>query len=243
MLLTDEEQDVAMEIKNTSVDTAQITQSIGSTVFGEIYPAKKYKHGEYDFPYDQYIDETLIGSASGGIRLRLVTVAGDYYGAAEQQLKMDSQVNKEAILVLSNDLPYFEELEQAMKIRRYVKQRNVSQLPDNIQDIIRKRQHEARNLETQARDHLEKAIAGAQVVVHGEVLDLKAAHAKDKLDAALQSLVESVYDKPPHGQPLCQERCRHLSHSQRHSPGTRRASLAAAPTTRMPSTRSASGWS
>lgn len=195
--LTDEEQDVAMEIKNTSVDTAQITQSIGSTVFGEIYPAKKYKHGEYDFPYDQYIDETLIGSASGGIRLRLVTVAGDYYGAAEQQLKMDSQVNKEAILVLSNDLPYFEELEQAMKIRRYVKQRNVSQLPDNIQDIIRKRQHEARNLETQARDHLEKAIAGAQVVVHGEVLDLKAAHAKDKLDAALQSLVESVYDKLP----------------------------------------------
>ena len=166
-------------------------------MFGEIYPAKKYKHGEYDFPYDQYIDETLIGSASGGIRLRLVTVAGDYYGAAEQQLKMDSQVNKEAILVLSNDLPYFEELEQAMKIRRYVKQRNVSQLPDNIQDIIRKRQHEARNLETQARDHLEKAIAGAQVVVHGEVLDLKAAHAKDKLDAALQSLVESVYDKLP----------------------------------------------
>ena len=113
--LTDEEQDVAMEIKNTSVDTAQITQSIGSTVFGEIYPAKKYKHGEYDFPYDQYIDETLIGSASGGIRLRLVTVAGDYYGAAEQQLKMDSQVNKEAILVLSNDLPYFEELEQAIR--------------------------------------------------------------------------------------------------------------------------------
>ena len=64
--LTDEEQDVAVDIKNTVVDSNQITQSIAQTVFGEIYPAKKFKHGRYDFAYDQYIDETLNGSAGCG---------------------------------------------------------------------------------------------------------------------------------------------------------------------------------
>ena len=193
--LTDEEQDIAIDIRNTVVDSAQVTASIAQTVYNEIYPAKKFKYGKYDFSYDQYIDETLNGSASGGMWLRIVTVASDYYGAPDQRLIMDSQVNNEAIVVLSNETPYFEELEQAMKIRKYVKQRNVSQLPESIQDIIRKRQQQARTLEERARGYIEKAIVGAKVVVHGEVMDIKAGNAKDKLDAALNGLVESVYSK------------------------------------------------
>ena len=193
--LTDEEQDVAVDIKNTVVDSNQITQSIAQTVFGEIYPAKKFKHGRYDFAYDQYIDETLNGSASGGIRLRVITVASDHYKDSDQQLIMESQVNNEAIVVLSGDTPYYDELEQAMKIRKYVKQKNVSQLPETIQDIIRKRQQQARHLEDRAKGYLEKAVVDAKVVVHGEIMAIKAGSAKDKLDAALSGLVESVYSK------------------------------------------------
>ena len=193
--LTDEEQDVAVDIKNTVVDSAQITQSIAQTVFGEIYPAKKFKHGRYDFAYDQYIDETLNGSASGGIRLRVITVASDHYKDSDQQLIWESNINKEAIVILSGDTPYYDELEQAMKIRKYVKQKNVSQLPETIQDIIRKRQQQARHLEDRAKGYLEKAIVDAKVVVHGEIMAIKAGTAKDKLDASLSGLVESVYSK------------------------------------------------
>lgn len=193
--LTDEEQDIAIDIKNTAVDSAQIVQSIAQTVFGEIYPSKKYKYGKYDFAYDQYIDETLSGSASGGMRLRLITVASDYFGAGDSRLIMDSQVNNEAIVVLSNETPYFEELEQAMKIRKYVKQRNVSQMPESIQHIIRDRNDEARKLESRARGYIEKAIEGAKFYVHGEILEIKSGAAKDKLDTAMSSLVESVYSK------------------------------------------------
>lgn len=193
--LTDEEQDIAIDIKNTVVDSAQVITSIAQTVFGEIYTAKKFKYGKYDFAYDQYVDETLNGSASGGMRLRVVTIASDYYAATDQRLILDSQVNNEAIVVLSNETPYFEELEQAMKIRKYIKRRNVSQLPESIQDIIRKRQQQARMLEERARGYIEKAIVGAKVVVHGEIMDIKSGSAKDKLDAALKGLVESVYYK------------------------------------------------
>ena len=142
--LTDEEQDIAIDIKNTPVDSAQIVQSISQTVYGEIYPAKKYKYGKYDFAYDQYVDETLNGASTGGMRLRIVTVASDLHDAGNQRLIMDSQVNNEAIVVLSENTPYFDELEQAMKIRKYVKQRNVSQMPESIQRIIRDRNDEAR---------------------------------------------------------------------------------------------------
>ncbi len=193
--LTDEEQDIATDIKNTSVDSAQIVQSISRTVYGEIYPSKKYKYGCYDFPYDQYVDETLNGSASGGMSLRIVTVASDLYGSGDQNLIMKSQVNNEVIVVLSDETPYFDELEQAMKIRKYVKQRNVSHLPESIQRIIRERNEEARKLEDHARSQIEKAIVDGKFYVHGEVLNLKSGSAKDKIDEAMKSLVESVYSK------------------------------------------------
>ena len=193
--LTDEEQDIAIDIKNTPVDSAQIVQSISQTVYGEIYPAKKYKYGKYDFAYDQYVDGTLKGASTGGMRLRIVTVASDYYGAPNERLIMDSRVNNEAIVVLSADTSYFDELEQAMKIRKYVKQRNVSQMPDSIQRIIRDRNDEARKLESHARSLMEKAIVEGKLYVHGEVLDPKCSSAKDKLDEAMKNLVESVYSK------------------------------------------------
>lgn len=193
--LTDEEQEIAMDIRNTAVDGSKLTAAIAQIVFGEIYPSKKYQYGIYPIPYDQYIDEMLNGAACGGMRLRIVTVAGDYCGVPEQRLIRDSQVNNEAMVVLSQETPYFEELEQAAKIRQYVKQKNVSQLPESIQTIIRMRQQQARTLEERARTLLERAIAGARIIVHGEVMELRAGSARDKLDAVLHALVESVYFK------------------------------------------------
>lgn len=194
--LTDEEQDIAIDIHNTTVDSATIVTSIGQTIFSDIYPSKKYKYNnKYDFPYDQYIDETLVGAATGGVRLRFVTVASDTYNAPEAKLLMDSQSNNEAVILLSSEVQYFEDLEMAAKIRKYIKQKNVSQLSESIQDIIRKRQAQARALEENAKTQIEKAIVNGTFYVYGEKAEVKYGEAKAKLDEALKQLVESVYSK------------------------------------------------
>ncbi|HEM3678487.1 TPA: BREX system P-loop protein BrxC [Streptococcus suis] len=193
--LTDEEQDIAIDIRNTNVDSTALVASIGQTIFSEIYPSKKYKYNKYDFAYDQYIDETLVGAATGGVRLRFVTVASGYYNAPEAKLIMDSQSNNEAIVLLSNKVQYFEELETAAKIRKYIKQKNVSQLPESIQDIIRKRQAQARILEDSAKKQIEKAIVDGTFFICGEKVEIKYGEAKTKLDESLKQLIESVYSK------------------------------------------------
>lgn len=193
--LTDEEQDVAIDIRNTTVDSSTIVNEIGKAVFGEIYPSKKFKLGKSDFPYDQYIDEMLVGPATGGVRLRFITVASDYYKAPDARLIMDSQVNNEAIVRLSSEEQYFEELEIAAKIRKYIKQKNVSQLPESIQEIIRKRQAQIRSLEESAKSWIEKAIEDGEFFIHGVKVEIKYGDARDKLNEALKQLIESVYTK------------------------------------------------
>ena len=191
--LTDEEQDIQREIKNTPVDTASIVDRIGQMIFGDIFTTKKYRYGKYDFSFDQMVDGITVGNITGGMRLRFLTVATDNSEKSELRLMTESK-GKEAIVVLS-DTPYYESLESAMKIRKYVKQRNVNQLPKSVQDIIRDQQEEAAKYEQTAMEDLVKAIESAQFYVDGEHIELKGGNAKGKIEQALEYLVSHVYSE------------------------------------------------
>ena len=188
--LTDEEQDIQREIKNTPVATADIVGRIAQMIFADIYPTKKFRYGKYDFAFDQMVDGQAVGALTGGMMLRVLTVATD--PTEKQELRLMAESSGQAIVVLAEN-PYYESLESAMKIRKYVKQRNVSQLPKSVQDIIRDQQDEAGKYELTAADDLKKAIADAQFYVDGEHIEIKGGDAKSKIDQALEYLVAHVY--------------------------------------------------
>lgn len=98
------------------------------------------------------------------------------------------------IVVLSGT-SYYEALESAMKIRKFVKQRNVSQLPKSMQDIIRDQQDEAGRYELSAMEDLKKAIVNAAFYVDGEHVEIKSGDAKSRIDQALEYLVAHVYSE------------------------------------------------
>lgn len=189
--LTDEEQDIQRDIyRNTIVDTSQIVERIGHMIFGDIYTAKKFRHEKYDFPFDTMVDNVVIGSTTGAMQLQILTVATDETEKSKMQLVTES--SRRAIVVLG-DTPYYESLESAMKVRKYVKQRNISQLPKSVQDIIRTHQDEATQLEANAAEALKKAIENADFYVDGELIEIKKGDAKAKIDQALDYLVTHVY--------------------------------------------------
>lgn len=191
--LTDEEQDIQREIKNTTVDTSNIVERIAQIIFGDLFTTKKYRYGKYDFAFDQMVDGVSVGAITGGMRLRFLTVATDMSEKIDIRLMAESK-GKEAIVVLS-ETPYYESLESAMKIRKYVKQRNVNQLAKSVQDIIRDQQDEAGKYELSAMDELKKAIENAQFYVDGEHINIKGGDAKSKIDQALEYLVSHVYSE------------------------------------------------
>ena len=188
--LTDEEQDIQREIKNTPVATADIVGRIAQMIFADIYTTKKFRYGKYDFAFDQMVDGQAVGALTGGMMLRILTVATD--PTEKQELRLMAESSGQAIVVLSEN-PYYESLESAMKIRKYVKQRNVAQLPKSVQDIIRDQQDEAGKYELTAADDLKKAIAEAEFYVDGEHIEIKGGDAKSKIDQALEYLVAHVY--------------------------------------------------
>lgn len=190
--LTDEEQDIQSEIKKTVVDTASIVEKIAHIIFGDIYTAKKFRYDKYDFAFDQMVDGVNVGAVTGGMRLKFLSVATDAIEKSEMRLMTESAGQ---IIAVLGDTPYYTSLEQAMKIRKYIKQRNVAQLPKSVQDIIRAQQDEATNYESEASEELRKAIETADFYVAGERLAIKSGDAKSRIEQALEYLVAHVYSE------------------------------------------------
>lgn len=188
--LTDEEQDIQREIKATTVDTSTIVEKIANTVFSDIYGTPKFRYGKYDFAFDRMVDGVTVGAFTGGMKLRFLTVAVDAIEKTELRLMTDS---KGSALVVLSDTPYYEALENAMKIRKYIKQRNVAQLPKTVQDIIRDQQELASVYELSASTDLVKAIENATFYADGEFVEIKGGDAKSKINQVLEYLVSHVY--------------------------------------------------
>ncbi|MCL0149126.1 hypothetical protein, partial [Klebsiella pneumoniae] len=89
--LTDEEQDIQREIKNTTVPNSDIIRSISQMLFADIYTARKYRSGRYDFSFDQMVDGQPNGVLTGGMMLRILTAASDPVEKTEMRLCTESK--------------------------------------------------------------------------------------------------------------------------------------------------------
>ena len=190
--LTDEEQDIQRDINNTVVDTASIVERIAQMIYADIYQTKKFRRDKYDFDFDKMVDGVTTGAVTGGMKLRFLTVATDAVDKSELRLMTES--HGQAIVVLSGS-SYYESLENAMKIRKFVKQRNVAQLPKSMQDIIRDQQDEATRYEQSAMEDLKQAIVNAAYYVDGEHIEIRGGDAKSRIDQTLDYLVTHVYSE------------------------------------------------
>ncbi|MDD2215258.1 MAG: BREX system P-loop protein BrxC [Eubacteriales bacterium] len=194
--LTDDEQDINREIRNTVIDGNVVVQEIGAYIFNDIYEDQKYQYSKrYPLPFNRKIDETSIGNQAARMGLRALTRAADDYDANEAELKMVSAGSNDLIIRLNDGNDYFEEMQEALKIERFDKIKKQTNLPANLKRIMVEKQEEARERKTRAKNMLEDALLQGRYYTNGEIIDPKGSSAKEKMNNGLKVLVESVYNK------------------------------------------------
>ena len=191
--LTDEEQDVAREIRDVQVDPSQVIEEIKTIIFDGIFKSKKHRKGSNDFPFDRYVDDTIHGLSSGGMRLNVITLANELAEASDGELDLKS--TEQALLVLDTANDYYEVLYNAAKIKKYCQTQNLSALPKTKRDIVQAKQEEAATNRKEARDLIADAIVKARVSVNGRSLQVSVAKPEQKIEAVLDELVGSTFTK------------------------------------------------
>lgn len=183
--LTNEEQDVKVDINAVQVEPGQVRQKIGDILINELYNNRKIRCGKNDFEFDCKIDDVICGSSGNDIILQILT------GTDEINPQNEIDVANKAIVILPANNCY-ELLESANKIRTYVKRNNVNDMTESKRVIVSKYQGRASQYEREAVENLKKAIEGSEFIVSGEKVKL-AGDMKHKLDDALEQLVYCVY--------------------------------------------------
>lgn len=191
--LTDEEQEIAREIAETQVDSAEVIEAIKKALFAGIYTQTALNCGSNNFPIDRCVDDSMYGNAQNGMKLNVLTLANDLSQASENELVARSI--GQAIVVLDNDKDYYDVLLDVAKVRKYTRSKIIAQLPPSTQDIIKGKQNQARFDEKEATRLLEDAVANATCYVNGSVATARATNAKAVFDEVLGKLAESVYSK------------------------------------------------
>lgn len=192
--LTDEEQDIAREVAAVPVEVGAVVHEIAATVYGDIYTSEKFAWGSNNFVVDRYVDEALYGKRSNGMTLRVVTAASELHGAGAQGLALKSG-EPQALVVLEGNDDYFQLLQHALKIERYLKAKSPTQLPEKTQAILRLKREEARVARRDAKALLEEALAKASIYVAGREVSVPACTPRQRVEHALNQLVEAVYTK------------------------------------------------
>jgi ElaB/YqjD/DUF883 family membrane-anchored ribosome-binding protein len=196
IFLTDDEQDINREIKTINIDEDLIKRELANYTFQDLYDEKKYRYSNvYSFSYNQKMDEKNYGNQTASIGIDILSPLSDHYAKSEQELMMMSSGNGELIIRLGGNESYIEEIEEVLKIEEYRKKKNITQLPESIQNILNNKQAEVRERRRRVRELLEDAIKSGKFYINGDGVDIKGSTVKEKINTAMHSLVDNVYTK------------------------------------------------
>ncbi len=195
VFLTEEEQIIENDIRFMPIDSEAVAGEIARVIFENLYTSRAVKLANREFSYNRTADGKTIGRCNESAGLHIITAASHLYDADEQELIMRSAENNEAIVVLAEGCPYYEELESALKINKYIKSRSIHKLPEKASEMLREKQQQAILHEKRAAEYIADSIVGAKLYVAGEKAVIRKSGAKARLDAVLEKLIKRVYSK------------------------------------------------
>ena len=199
IFLTDDEQDINRDIKALSIEEDKVKRELAQYIFEDLYDVKKFKYSKhYDFAFNRKMDEKNYGNQTASIGLNILSPLSYNYDKSEQELMMMSSGTNELIVRLGGDGSYVEEIKEALKIYEYRQSKNITQLPENIQNILNNKQVEMRERRARAKDLLEDALKNSTFYMNGNQIEVTGSTVKEKLNEALKMLIDNVYTQISH---------------------------------------------
>ncbi|MEK3976203.1 BREX system P-loop protein BrxC [Psychrobacillus sp. FSL K6-1267] len=196
LFLTDDEQDINREIKQMNIDEDIVKRELATYIFQDLYDEKRFNYSrEYAFSYNQKMDEKNYGNQTSSIGLQIHSPLSDHYHKSDQEMMMMTSGSGEMIIKLGGNEAYVEEMRDTLQIEEYRKKKNITQLPENIQNILNNKQAEVRERRRRVRELLDDAIKDGAFFVNGDKMDIKGSSVKEKINYAFKHLVDNVYTK------------------------------------------------
>jgi hypothetical protein len=191
--LTNEEQEVNLEIKRETVDVGKRVQEIARVAFGEILNVNgKYKYDStHTYSFNRIVDGENVDNTSYELTLAILT----------PRRKVDSSTlmlesTNGVILELPADERVIFQCNEYISTESYIRKNMSSDLPKRKREILEAKESELKEMKSRFKSLLSDALQYAGIYVNGSMVsDINDTNPESRFSKAADKLIVAVYSK------------------------------------------------
>ncbi len=191
--LTDEEQDIEAEIKNTDVDTQAVESELEKLVFDGVIKNRKIRWDEsgQDYSFTRKLDDNQVGREHE-LAINVITSFHDYRDAFEKH-KTDTVYNDELRVVLPASERLIRDLLLYKKTEKYISHETRTTQQDSVKRILADKAAQNGERYTQLKALVSKLMGQAIYFVRGQEIELAGEDGQSKVQKAFIELAKQTY--------------------------------------------------
>lgn len=191
--LTDEEQDVEAEIKNTEVDSQAVASELEKLVFDGVIKERKIRWDESGQGY--LYTRKLDGNQSGReheLAINVITPFCDHHDALEKH-KTDTVYNDELRVVMPNNDLLMRDLILYKKAEKYISHETKTTQQDTVKRILAEKAGQNSDRYNQLKVLVSSMMGSATYLVGGKEVELSGDDGQTKVQRAFVELTKKTY--------------------------------------------------
>jgi len=190
--LTDEEKDIEQEIKNTEVESSDVTAELERLVFDHVIKQRKiHCDNGQDYPYSRKMDDRLQGREYE-LAIHIISPFSDNAGNETMQ-RMQSMGRDELRVVLPEDERLVRDLLMYKRTEKYIRQNVSVAQQEVVKRILNDKGFQNRERLVEIESRLQKLLSQAKLIINSGNVEVSGDDAQTRIIRGFHQLVEYSY--------------------------------------------------
>jgi len=191
--LSDEEKDIEEEIKNTEVESADVSTELERLVFDHIIKQRKIRYADngQDYPFSRKMDDRLQGREYE-LAIHVITPFNESAGNETTQ-RMQSMGRDELRVVLPEDERLVRDLLMYKRTEKYIKQNVSVAQQEVVKRILNDKGFQNRERLVEIEDRLKQLMGKARLIINAGDLDITTEDSQSRVLQGFHRLIEYSY--------------------------------------------------
>ena len=191
VFLSDDEQEINLEIQRVQVNDANITEELGKIFFEELYQSSRYRYQKtHDFEFNKRFDSYMRGAMIHPLTLQV------YTGEVTEEQARANAVSGTLVMRLSEEhsAKFEEPIRYAEQIYSYANKKETLSLTDRQKKIINERRNQINDFQLKGKEALIEACENATFFIQGQDRTFSGS-LENQINHAFEILIKNTFGK------------------------------------------------
>ena len=191
--LTDEEKDVAQEIKNTEVDASEVAEELAGIIFDQVIKSKKLRYDEtkQDYSFTRKLDDRLFGREHE-LSVHVVSPFHNDFDRIDN-IKMQAMGRAELLVVLPADVRLMQDITLYKQTAKYVGQNISVTQQESLKRILHDKTSSNKDRGADILQSVQQQLGNAQMFVANAEVESSSHDAQMRVHDGFESLIVQTY--------------------------------------------------